>query len=113
MKKAFALLLLVGFVWIGCTKEKEAAVPTCIQDRLKTFDQLEACSQGASLQRYNFQSNSVYVFNHGFCNSIDSSEVRDAECNLLGYLGGVLNNDTINGLNFYISAKYEAVIWQN
>lgn len=113
MKRAFVLFLLVGFVWIACTKEKEAAVPPCIQDRLKTFDQSEACSQGASLERYTFQNKTVYVFDHGVCGSIDSSEVRDADCNVLGYLGGVLNNDTINGMNFYVSSKYEAIIWQN
>ena len=112
MKRALLFSLLIGFVLVGCTKEKEGAVPQCIQERLKTFDSDEAC-QNASVMRYNFEGKSVYVFDREFCAQIDSSEVRDENCGLLGYLGGVLNNDTINNQNFNLSAEYESIIWAN
>ena len=112
MKKALLFSLLIGFVLLGCNKENEAAVPTCIQDRLQTFDMNEACSDGASVERHMFQGNPVYLFNPGAC-TVDSIEVRSDDCALLGYLGGLLNNSDINGVDFYLSSQYDAIVWQN
>lgn len=112
MKKALLFSLLVSFILLGCNKENEASVPTCIQERLQTFDSNEACSNGASVVRHIFQGNPVYLFDPGSC-GIDSTEVRSEDCGMLGYLGGVLNNSEINGTDFYLSSTYDAIVWSN
>jgi hypothetical protein len=110
MMKRIILSLTVLASLTACEKELDTAVPDCIQERLKTFDEMEACSH-ASVNRYTFQDQLVYVFDRGDCSEMDSMEVRSESCNLLGYLGGYLNNVDINGVIFYGEAKHDAVIW--
>ncbi len=112
MKKALIFSFLVGFLFVGCKKENEAAVPTCIQERLQAFDLNEACGSGASVERHLFQGNPVYLFNPGGC-TVDSVEVRSEDCGLMGYLGGTLGNSDINGVDFYLNANYDAIVWAN
>lgn len=109
MKKLF-FAASASLILLGCTKEKEAAVSDCIQDRLKTFDKSEACAN-AVVTRYEFQGQTVYTFDRGDCVAMDSVEVRSEDCALLGYLGGYLENDSINKAPFYAQATYVAVIW--
>ncbi len=103
---------MTATVLLSCTKEKEGAVSECIQERLKTFDEMEACPD-AVVTRYDFLGETVYTFDRGNCPEIDSIEVRSNDCALLGYLGGVLGNDIISGQPFYAKATYVAVIWSD
>lgn len=109
IKKVFFALTAV-FALMACEKELDTAVPDCIQERLKTFDANEACSN-AAVNRFTFQGNFVYTFDRGDCAEMDSIEVRSEDCTLLGYLGGYLNNVDINGIIFYGSAQHDALIW--
>ena len=112
MRKLFLMSLLFIAAFAACTKEKDAAVSTCIQDRLNTFDQLEACDN-ASVSRYTFMGENVYTFDRGVCADMDSIEVRSEDCALLGYLGGYLNNTMINNSSFYAQAQFESLVWAN
>jgi hypothetical protein len=103
-----ALTVIVAFV--SCEKELDTSVSDCIQERLKTFDTNEACDN-ASVHRFQFQGGFVYTFDRGNCAEMDSIEVRSENCDLLGYLGGYLNNASINGIIFYGSAKHDAIVW--
>lgn len=109
MKKLF-FSLTVLLALTACEKELDTAVPDCIQDRLKTFDLNESCSN-ASVNRFTFQGQFVYLFDRGECAEMDSIEVRSENCDLLGYLGGYLNNANINGLVFFSSAEHDALVW--
>lgn len=112
MRKLFLMSLLAVTVFVACTKENDQAVSTCIQDRLKTFDQFEACD-GASVSRYMFNGENVYIFDRGECPDMDSIEVRSEDCALLGYLGGYLNNTMINNTSFYGQADFQSLVWAN
>lgn len=108
--KKYLLIGTVLLAAIACTKEKENAVSECIQDRLKNFDENESCDN-AMVLRYMFQDMNVYTFDRGNCSYVDSVEVYDEDCNLMGYLGGYLNNTDINGVNFYGAAELKSTIW--
>lgn len=108
--KRYLVIGALLFGAIACTKEKENAVSECIQERLKIFDEFESC-ENAMVLRYKFQNMDVYTFDRGDCSYVDSVEVYDEDCNLMGYLGGYLNNTSINGANFYGSADLQSTIW--
>ena len=110
MRKLFWISLLAISAFGACTKEKDEAVSECIQDRLKTFDQFEACDQ-AAVSRYMFMGQTVYTFDRGNCVDMDSIEVRSEDCALLGYLGGYLNNTMINNTAFYQQADFVSLVW--
>lgn len=109
MKRIF-LALTVIVALAACEKELDTAVSECIQDRLKTFDNSEACDK-AAVHRFEFQGGFVYTFDRGNCAGMDSIEVRSENCDLLGYLGGYLNNASINGIIFYGNAQHDALVW--
>ena len=113
MKKFLSLSLFSGLILFSCTKENSTAVTPCIQDKLAAFESTQACSEGASVTRYTFQGQMVYVFNPGYCAADLTSDVCTEDCDYLGYLGGISGNDTISGVNFPQTAITDAVIWNN
>lgn len=106
------IILASSLFMLGCNKENENATPVCVQDNLLTFDTNEACS-GASVKRYIFQGSDAYLFDPGQCPQADSIKVLGADCNTLGYLGGILGNSHINGVEFYSNSEFEAFVWAN
>lgn len=112
MKKVL-FILLIGFVWAGCTKEKEEAIPECIQDRLLSFETNEACPSGASLKKYTFQGNRVFAFNPGGCIADGTIEIRSENCDVLGFLGGISGETEINGIDFDLNAVDDGFVWTN
>ena len=113
MKNAFFALALIGFIFTGCNKEDDNAVPECIQDKLTSFDENVACPTGATVKVYTFQNKEVYVFNPGGCGSDLSTDVMDEGCTSLGVLGGILGETEIAGVEFYINAVQKRTIWAN
>lgn len=113
MKKLLFTALATGLLFASCNKEDENAVPQCVQDRLATFELNEACGDGASVRRYTFLGNDVYAYNPGSCGADMTTPILDADCNSLGYLGGITGNDTISGVPFSSNAILVSTIWQN
>lgn len=95
---------------IACNKENENATPECVTEQLAVFDGTQAC-EGATVKRYDFQGSDVYLFDPGNCPQADSIEVRSSECQVLGYLGGILNNTFINGVEFSSHSEFKALVW--
>ena len=112
MKKGLGILVVMLVVLISCNKEEENAIPTCVQDELLSFEENIACSTGASLKEYTFQSKTVYVFDPGLCGADLTSEVITDECITLGYLGGIIGNTDINGEDF-ANAVFQRNVWVN
>jgi hypothetical protein len=109
---SFCFVLICSMFWTSCNKENENATPVCVQESLVSFDTNESCD-GATVKRYNFQGNDVFLFDPGQCPEADSIRVMDADCNILGYLGGILGNSHINGVEFYSNSEFEAMVWAN
>ena len=85
----------------------------CLDSKVSQFKQDDnLCNTGATVKKYLFQNQFVYVFDLGPCGADFFSEVIDDQCNFLGNLGGIAGNTTINGASFS-SAQYISTVWSN
>ncbi len=115
MKIFHALLIAFTISYIGCQKDDlQKDVPVCIQQKIEEFDESSiSCDSGATVYKYQFQSQFVFVFNPGNCIADGASSVYDEECDLICNLGGLIGNITCNGENFSEKATDETLIWKN
>ena len=97
MKRILIISIFTVISLLGCKKDNDdSEIPICIETKINEFS-LEACDNGANVKEYLFQNKTVYVFDPGTCGADMTSEVVDAECTTLGFLGGFLGNIVING----------------
>jgi len=97
----------------GCKKSGCSETTDCVQAAIKQFKSSStACSHGASIKEYTFQGKKVYVYTDGNCIADGGSTVTDANCNYLGFLGGIGGMTKINGEDFS-SAVYQRTLWSN
>ena len=101
-------LLLIG----GCSKPHiEKGTPSCVKKKISDFSE-NACQTGSSVKEYVFQSATVYVLDPGSCGADMTSEVTNAGCARLGFLGGIVGNTIINNEKFE-NAVFQRTVWQN
>jgi hypothetical protein len=114
MKKLLPITCAVIILGLtACQKGKIAKnTPDCVIERIETFDENSSCSDGVKVDLYTYQSADVYVFEPGTCGADMTSEVIDADCNTLGYLGGITGNQQIQGSNFYDNAVFKETVWE-
>jgi hypothetical protein len=105
------ILSILSLSFVSCEKSDIArGTPDCIITKIGEFEPV-ACEDG-KVDKYTFQGETVYVFDHGIeCGADLSSEVVLEDCTHLGYLGGISGNTIINGENFS-SAEFEKNIWK-
>src|SRR5688500_6938739 len=105
--KIFGILITTVLAFTSCNKvDVEKGTPRCITKKIKEFNKSPALCKDPTVDEYNFQGESVFVFNLGTCGRDFSSNVFDEDCNDLGYLGGFEGNDEINGARFSTSATF-------
>jgi hypothetical protein len=97
MKRILFISIITVISFLGCKKDNaDLEIPFCIETKINEFS-LEACDNGANVKEYLFQNKTVYVFDPGTCGADLTSEVIDAKCTTLGFLGGFAGNIVING----------------
>ncbi len=114
--KIFNIVLIAFTIsYFGCQKDDlQVDVPGCIQQKIEEFDESSiSCDSGATVYRYQFQGQLVFVFNPGNCIADGTSGVYDEECNLICSLGGLIGNIMCNGENFDENSTDETLIWKN
>lgn len=113
MKRLFFLAIIVGLFVSGCSKlDIEEGTPKCVEKEIKDFNKIPyVCDNGANVNEYLFQGKAAYVFDPGNCGNDFSSEVIDADCNSLGFLGGIGGNIVING-EVFSNAIFIRTIWE-
>lgn len=109
VKYLIPILLFTTFVQIGCVKDDED-VPECI-DNLIDQEGKNACAD-ATVDEYTFEGQSVYVLNFQNCFADGGSEVRKANCEIMGLLGGIIGNVNINGKVFDQNAIFVRTVWK-
>lgn len=94
------------------TKDNTSRTGTsCMESKLEAFKKT-ACANGASLKEYVFQGKTVYAFEPGTCGADLTTEVLDAKCQSLGFLGGITGNTRINNEDFS-KAELKRTLWEN
>ena len=110
MNYYFLGLLALSTSFFSACKKDARETPTCIWNKITAFDSSFECAE-AKVDNYTFQGETVYVFDPGVCSQTDmASEVLNQDCESIGFLGGLIGNQTINGENFS-SAHFEETIW--
>ncbi len=113
VKKSFLPLAIILGVVLGCSKpEPDNNVTACILEKISTFEKEIACEKSATVKEYQYQDQTLYVFDPGTCGMDLASEVVDKSCVSMGFLNGISGNTTINGDNFS-KAIYMKTIWNN
>ena len=109
--KSTSLTLLAMMILFGCEKYNPAAnTPECVADSIKDFSK-DAWCEDIKIEEYLFQGGYVYCYDPGTCVNDMDTKVVDANCNVLGYLGGFSGNDIINGESF-TSAQFIRTVWE-
>ncbi len=101
-------IVAISISLLSCSKSKKN---TCVDPKTDDFKKT-CCSKDAKVSEYTFQGNTVYVFDPGNCGADMTSEVTNAKCETIGYLGGISGNTKINGEDFS-KAKYKKTVWSN
>ncbi|MES3017497.1 MAG: hypothetical protein V4721_06960 [Bacteroidota bacterium] len=107
--KILTLVLLSATLTIACTAQKPA-IPECVETKISEYNLSSACSD-AKVDQYTFQGKTVYAFVPGTCGADMTTEVMNADCTTMGYLGGIAGNTKINGTEFS-TAKFVKLIWK-
>jgi len=100
-------MILFALLAFACKKTGE---PDCIRSEIKNFEKTNGCVS-AKVDEYTFQGKTVYVFDPGQCGADMTSSVMDSGCGLLGHLGGISGNTTINGDDF-TKAVFVRNVWR-
>ncbi|MBK7637654.1 MAG: hypothetical protein IPJ13_27730 [Saprospiraceae bacterium] len=97
---------------LSCSKsESENSIPDCLDKKISTFKDNLICDR-AQVKQYLFQSKTVFVFDNQQCCCDHFSEVMDANCKLMGNLGGIASLTKINGDDFS-KATFVNVVWKS
>jgi hypothetical protein len=113
MKIVISLLIVITLFFTSCEK-KEIVAPDCIKNLIKSYSGTPfRCETGAKVDQYQFQSQTVYVFDPGNCGADMQAPVYTLNCNLLGNLGGFIGNLLINNVPFDKNAIFQKTIWKN
>ena len=107
------VLLLATASITSCQLDIDPGTPGCIQHEIKEFSKSSlSCNTRANVSKYSFQNMMVYVFDPGTCGNDMVTNVYDAACKKLGFLGGIAGNTKINGEDFS-NAELISVVWEN
>lgn len=117
MKKNVTLLfgiLLTTILINSCNKSKIADdVPPCIKEQIKNCKKNSCCIKGECMIReYLFDEKTVYSIVGNDCGINGSMMIFDVDCNFLGSIGGIHNNNTMIQNKDFSSAVFIRTIWE-
>lgn len=102
---------MVACLTIGCSKNSEDNLPSCIQSELDIFMTNNKTCENARVDKYMFQDEEVYIFEEA-CVTDPSTIVLDANCEEICLLGTIAGNAICNGIYFDDQAIFVENIWQ-
>ena len=80
--------------------------------RIALFKESAPCPKGLNVFEHTFQTQLVYVLDFQKYGADMASEVINANCITIGYLGGITGNTKINKENFS-NAVFNKIVWKN
>jgi hypothetical protein len=112
MKWVVATVLFV-FVQQGeCKKERPLKVPPCIQSKIEAISQQPKYNPPATVYRYLYAGNYVYLFSSDCCDQYNY--LYDKDCKLLcAPSGGIAGKGDGRCSNFSQMASDETLIWKD
>ncbi len=103
---------LMILIFTECSKDDFCGPSPCIYNEIEIIEMHPQCDN-SQVAEYKFQGKSVFVFDLGNCVDDGGSKVLDIYCNEIGFLGGFVGNQDVNGVEFYKKAKFIRTLWKN
>lgn len=103
-----AVLIFAGISFNSC--EKDDNTPPWIMEKVEQLGS-GLCDTDAHVDEYEFQDDTVYVFEPGSCGADMPAYVYNEDGIELGFLGGIMGNQTINGESFD-NATFIRTVWE-
>lgn len=100
------------FAACGEDEEPLPTIPECISTKIDEFKVDQATCENASVKKYMFQAQEVYVFTQGICISDGGSDVFLEDCTRLCFLGGIAGFQDCNGDLFFDVATELETLWE-
>jgi hypothetical protein len=112
MKWVFALLSLLILRSQSCKKEGNIRVPACIQSKIDAISQQPKYSPPATVYRYLYAGNYVYLFSSNCCDQYNY--LYDKDCKVIcAPSGGITGGGDRRCSNFSQLATDETLIWKD
>ena len=112
MKWVFTAMLLLILQSQSCNKERPVRVPGCIQDKIEAIQQFPKYNPPATVRRYLYRNNYVYLFSSDCCDQFNY--VYDKNCAIIcAPSGGISGKGDGRCSNFFTVATEETLIWQD
>lgn len=109
--KTILILLMCTLICVGCKKtDIPKDTPTCVADYINNVLKSSNACNDSNVNSYLFQGQTIYIIYEGSCIADGTSPVFSEDCDILGYLGGIAGNNTINGENI-ANAVFIRKVW--
>src|ERR1700750_3216305 len=106
MEWLLALAMIGMLKGQGCHKQLQLKIPACIQDRIDAISQQPKFNPVATVYRYQYQGNYVYLITSNCCDQYNY--VYDRECKVICAPGGGITGKGDGGCtNFFQVATDE------
>ena len=112
MKWLFTGILVMALQPQSCNKDKAVRIPPCIQDKIEAIQQLPKFNPPATVYRYLYGNNYVYLFSSNCCDQYNY--LYDKNCTVLcAPSGGINGKGDGRCSNFFNIATNETLVWQD
>lgn len=117
MKKTVTLffgMLLTAILINSCNKSKiPRDIPPCIKEQIKKCKKNSCCIEGkCKIREFSFDQKIVYTISGNDCGINGSISIYDADCNFMGSVGGIHDNNTMVQNKDFSNAVLIRTIWE-
>jgi hypothetical protein len=109
------LIVILLFILLGsqtCKKQGGVKLPPCIFDKIEAIQQQPKYNPPATVYRYLYAGNYVYLFSSNCCDQYNY--LYDRDCNIIcAPSGGFTGKGDSRCLNFKEMATDETLVWKD
>ena len=109
--KEYVSLFMAMTLFFACSDNFPNDTPACISGKINA-EKNDYC-QNAKVEKYMFNGREVYVFDTQNCFADGGSEILEADCTNVCFIGGIGGIMDCEGINFNDNAAFVELIWQN
>ena len=112
MKWTLTLVMVFMLKAESCHRQLQLRIPACVQDKIDAITQQPGFNPPATVHRYLYQDNYVYLITSNCCDQYNY--VYDRDCNVIcAPSGGITGKGDGRCTNFFQVATDETVVWKD
>jgi hypothetical protein len=112
MKMLFVALTVLSLSAQNCSKNKEAAIPSCIKQKIDEIKTKPKWNPPAQVDEYLYRGKKVFAFSADCCDQYNP--VYDENCNYIcAPSGGITGKGDRKCEDFSTEAKHVRLVWKD